>query len=59
MGGTGLEPSTDFPKEMQNPKRSAAKCAAIPTDLTKVVAAWPSLPEASRRAILALVDSAH
>jgi hypothetical protein len=30
----------------------------LPADLAKIVAAWPRLPEASRRAILALVDTA-
>jgi hypothetical protein len=41
-----------------SPKQSAAKSAAVSDDLSKIVAAWPSLPTAIRRAILALVDAA-
>jgi hypothetical protein len=65
MGGTGLEQTTDSSKEMQNGNGSAAKCAAISTrsgvgdydDLARLVAAWPKLPKAIRRAIPALVEA--
>ena len=37
---------------------SAAKCAAIPPDLSLVVAAWPELPKAVKAGILAMVQAA-
>jgi hypothetical protein len=58
MGGTGLGHRANSLKKRNSRKGSAAKCAAIPSDLAKVVAAWPELPTAIRRAIVALVDAA-
>jgi len=54
-------------KELENTEISsaddAACCPACRTepedaDLARVVAAWPDLPEAIRRAVLALLDAA-
>jgi hypothetical protein len=58
MGGTGPQRASDFPKKTPTGKQIAAKCAAIPPGLAKVVKAWPKLPKAIRRAILALIESA-
>jgi hypothetical protein len=57
MVGTRLEQVAASSKKMQNGKRSAAKCAAISTDIERIVAAWPNLPEPIRNAMLALVDA--
>jgi hypothetical protein len=36
-------------------RRSDSRTSALDPDLAKIVAAWPSLPEPIRRAVLALI----
>jgi hypothetical protein len=36
--------------------RTNAESGALDPDLAKIVAAWPSLPEPIRRAVLALIE---
>jgi hypothetical protein len=57
MGGTGLEQLVNSPKKTQNGNRRAAKSAAIPKDLVKVVFAWAKLPAPVKRAITAMIDA--
>jgi hypothetical protein len=58
IGPEGFERVSKSPKKKHNQNKSAAKSAAIPADLAKIQAAWPKLPKAIRRAILALIESA-
>jgi hypothetical protein len=39
------------------PKTDDAACDAPDTDLAKIIAAWPSLPEPIRRAVLASIKT--
>lgn len=60
MGGTGLELPQELPgKPIISQSRGAESGAvgARDPDLARLIAAWPTLPEPIRRAILALVGS--
>ena len=52
-----------FPEEYANSGSGGAKCGALATtprvgdgDLAQLIAAWPSLPGAVRRGIIAMVQ---
>ena len=58
MGGTGLEQRPILPAESHDSKPGNAPHdahVALPEDLRQIVAAWPHLPAAIRRAMLALI----
>jgi hypothetical protein len=56
-----LRPGQDAAANQGIPKAADAGIAPNPptSDLARVVSAWPDLPEAIRRAVLALVGSAN
>jgi hypothetical protein len=55
-GHTGNDTATpEIPEENSDFQERAALGAARDADLAKVMAAWPSLPAAIRRAMLALI----
>jgi hypothetical protein len=58
VGPEGREQVSKSSKKTHKGNSSAAKSAAISTDLTNVVAAWPTLPVAIRNVILALINAA-
>jgi hypothetical protein len=58
MGGTKIQYHSNSSKKTQNAAGSATKYAAISTDIERIVAAWPNLPEPIRNAMLALVHDA-
>ena len=49
---------TTCENKARRPDRALTKTDATDPDLQRVAAAWPELPDAIRRAILALVESA-
>lgn len=57
MGGTGQETT---PFSSQNPGLSSVDGANLVQDaqLARLVEAWPTLPEATRNAIVAMLDGA-
>lgn len=62
---TGTETLKDSLGKTPDQKTSAAESGAISTesaladsDLAAIVAAWPTLPEATRRAIIKLIEEA-
>jgi hypothetical protein len=52
---TGIE----LGQPSNSPKKRRKLSTAISTDLSWLVAAWPKLPEAIRRAIISLIDAAR
>jgi hypothetical protein len=56
-GGNNLRSRTDRRRARFPPRLSGAVAREMP-NLARVVAAWPDLPAAIRRAVLALVGSA-
>ena len=67
MGRSGLEPngaSTSRGKHLGNPPKSSgadsgaesAETAPIDPDLAKLIDAWPDLPDAVRKGIVAMAD---
>jgi hypothetical protein len=60
-GARGIRSSHETPREIALPEVGGAESGALtPTDpdLSRLVTAWPTLPEPIKRAVLALVDSA-
>jgi hypothetical protein len=64
MAGTGFEPPRKYARKTgvatQSGAKSGALCtqaAVIDPDLAHVVGAWPALPNAIKKAILALVQA--
>jgi hypothetical protein len=64
MGATGFEQSPPNPENTSFPSSSAAKSGAVLPDfvasdpnLRELIKAWPSLPEAVRTGIVAMVRS--
>jgi hypothetical protein len=55
MGGTGLENPPDSSGKTPISKTTDAESDALPPELAKIIAAWPSLPGAIRRAMLVLI----
>jgi hypothetical protein len=56
IGHTGNDAATpEIPEENSDFQECAALGAARDADLAKIMAAWPTLPAAIRRAMLALV----
>jgi hypothetical protein len=58
VGDDGLEHTADSPKKTAERKNTRTQSAQIAPDLAKIVAAWPTLPKAIRRAMLAMVEAA-
>ena len=65
VGGTGLEVPRENAGETVDSNRGGAECGALgareaPADpeLAAVIEVWPTLPDAIRRAVLAIVESA-
>jgi hypothetical protein len=62
MGGTRLERVANSSKKTQKGNGSAAISTGIGVgdydDLARIVAAWPKLPKAIRRAIVGLANAA-
>jgi hypothetical protein len=61
----GIEPPANTPKNSAFPGQGGADSGAVAAqidnrdpDLTRLLAAWPSLSTAIRRAVLALIESA-
>lgn len=59
MGGAGLE---IIPKTMRKPQDAASRCNFVGNDdsdwrLSLLIERWPELPEATREAIIDLVQS--
>ena len=66
MAGTGLELTPDSSGNSSAATQSGAECGALGAlsgpfdpDLAAIVEAWPSLPEALRAGILAMVRAAN
>ena len=64
MGATGLEHGAKTTANANNPKIGAAESGATEADsgdsdpdLARLIDRWPSLPEAIRRAIMAMVET--
>jgi len=67
MGKRGLEHTPDSPKNTHNPESGGAESGASgaqtpptpPADpaLTRLVEAWPTLPDPIRAGILAMIDA--
>jgi len=57
---TGLEPPVNSPENSTNPVLGGAENGALAhdADLAAIITAWPTLPEAIRAAILAMVRAA-
>jgi hypothetical protein len=53
--GTGRRVTTDSSKKTKTSMVITAKCAAISTDLVKLINAWPELTEPLKAAILLIV----
>jgi hypothetical protein len=55
----GIEPTQQSPNKMALSGEGGAESGALASDpeLALVVAAWPTLPEAIRRAMLSMVES--
>jgi hypothetical protein len=57
----GIEPAGESPRNPEIPEQAGAETgapAAIAPDLAAVIAAWPTLPDPIRRALLALIGGA-
>jgi hypothetical protein len=59
MGAEGAEPPPELPEDSrgktQVPQLRDAPDDALDPELAKIIATWPSLPETTRQAILALI----
>ena len=64
MGDTGLKLCPNFPRNTHiskeathNPTHRLHQTAAIPSDLQRVIDAWPALPAAVRHGLLTIIDA--
>jgi len=56
MGVTGLETPAELSGETGIPARCGTQSGTLAPELARVVDAWPTLAESTRRAILALAS---
>jgi hypothetical protein len=62
LGVTGFEPALDFPEKLGVAPTGGAKSGALGArtpELADVAGIWPTLPEAIRAAILAMIQAAR
>ena len=59
MEAAGIEPPQENPRKTALLASGGAKCGALTPDLAELIDAWPTLPEAIRAGILAMVRAAR